>query len=96
MQVDAAEFENLKREFLRQMPGFRSFAEAGAAYVETERRSKDELVALVRAALLPRLTAPAATPAQAREVCAALYQVMQREALPSSGRPQNLVGWRSW
>lgn len=96
MQVDAAEFENLKHEFLRQMPDFRSFADAGAVYVEAERRSKDELVALVRVALLPRLIAPAATPAQAREVCAALYQAMQREALPSSGRPQNLVGWRSW
>lgn len=91
--LDLTALERLKAVFKQHMSGFASFEDAGAFYVDQERRYKDELSALFNAEVLPA-AGPELDDAGAAVLASAYYGVLTRK-LTSSNSPQNLISWQA-
>ena len=87
----------LKRRFLERMVGFESFPRAGpdSVYGEQERNYKDELAQIFREELEPRLKAEPISDLDENELADDIHAFLRRR-LASSGKPQNLLGWRDY
>ncbi|WP_406851790.1 DUF3578 domain-containing protein [Brevundimonas sp. BH3] len=92
-ELNLRALEELKANFKREMPGFKSFAAPGQTYLEYERHYKDELAALFRSEVLP-LLASDLDDASAAALTTAYHSILTRK-LQAAGRPQNLIGWQA-
>lgn len=91
--LDTAELEKMRATFLKEMGGFRTFAQPGATYGETERAYKDELARLFASQIGPRLVEPLIGERDAIALTEAWTDVLTAK-LPPGNTPQNLINWQ--
>jgi len=93
----ANSWEKLKRRFLERMVGFESFPTAGpdSNYAIQERNYKDELAQIFREGLESRLRSKSSSDLENVQLADDIQAFLRRK-LVSSGKPQNLLGWRDY
>jgi hypothetical protein len=87
----------LKRRFLGRMAGFETFPTAGpdSDYGIQERNYKDELTQIFREGLESRLRSKSSSDLENVQLADDIQAFLRRK-LVSSGKPQNLLGWRDY
>jgi hypothetical protein len=91
VKIEEPAYQQLKTRFLEKLPGFVSF-KASKEYIERERRYKDDLCRIFDSTIRPQLAAATAVELQA--LGKSLLDMMTKP-LPSDGKPQNIVDWRT-
>jgi MoxR-like ATPase len=92
LEVDEEALNGYREQFLKRMPGFRSFRDSGTRYQAWERSYKDELVSMFR-----QLLNEAAFRGDPIEVGAEINRrlvTLLLKPLPTNRHVQNLVSWR--
>lgn len=89
--------EQFRKTFLDRMTGFESFPTGGpdSTYAKQERNYKDELVKIYREELEARLSSEPDSPSSDDKLAADIHAFLRRK-LSSSGKAQNLLGWRDY
>lgn len=92
--LDRAEFDRMCTAFLSYYDdNFGDFSDRSGPYYEDERAYKDELVGRAHELLSRQLWESELSPARALAIVEATKRLLERP-LATTGRPQNLLGWR--
>ncbi|WP_051257297.1 MrcB family domain-containing protein [Brevundimonas aveniformis] len=92
--LNQAELHRLMANFKQAMPGFETFDEPGATYIEHERAYKDELVELFRSEVQPLADQHTLSDDEAIALTSAVHRLLTQRLATMAG-PQNLIGWQA-